>query len=100
LKRFLLKKKKRGPPGTEYEGGLFTAIMKFPSDYPLNPPKMIFKSDMWHPNIYSNGEVCISILHPPGEDPNKYESVTERWTPVQTVEKILLSVVSMLAGKE
>lgn len=41
--------------------------------------------------------VCISILHPPGDDPNMYESSSERWSPVQSVEKILLSVVSMLA---
>ncbi|CAG8795207.1 16860_t:CDS:1, partial [Racocetra fulgida] len=43
------------------------------------------------------GMVCISILHPPGDDPNMYESSSERWSPVQSVEKILLSVVSMLA---
>jgi ubiquitin-conjugating enzyme E2 G2 len=41
--------------------------------------------------------VCISILHPPGEDPNHYEMSSERWSPVQSVEKILLSVMSMLA---
>jgi len=29
-----------------------------------------------------------------------YESSAERWSPVQSVEKILLSVVSMLAGKD
>jgi len=86
-----------GPPGSDYHGGLFPATITFPMDYPLNPPKMVFTCDMWHPNIYPNGEVCISILHPPGEDPNHYESVAERWSPVQSVEKILLSVMSMLA---
>jgi len=86
-----------GPEGTPYEGGLFQATLSFPRDYPLSPPKMRFTCDMWHPNIYANGEVCISILHPPGEDPNHYEKITERWSPVQSVEKILLSVVSMLA---
>jgi ubiquitin-conjugating enzyme E2 G2 len=50
------------------------------------------------PIVYENGEVCISILHPPGDDPFAYESSLERWSPVQSVEKILLSVVSMLAG--
>jgi ubiquitin-conjugating enzyme E2 G2 len=47
--------------------------------------------------VYQDGTVCISILHPPGEDPNQYELASERWSPVQSVEKILLSVVSMLA---
>lgn len=42
------------------------------------------------------GEVCISILHA-GQDQFGYEQTSERWTPVQRVEKILLSVVSMLA---
>lgn len=41
--------------------------------------------------------MCISILHAPGDDPMGYESSAERWSPVQSVEKILLSVVSMLA---
>lgn len=47
--------------------------------------------------VYKDGTVCISILHPPGDDPNHYESSSERWSPVQSVEKILLSVMSMLA---
>ena len=47
--------------------------------------------------VYPNGLVCISILHPPGEDPNHYEQASERWSPIQSVEKILLSVMSMLA---
>ena len=48
--------------------------------------------------VYPDGRVCISILHAPGDDPMGYESSSERWSPVQSVEKILLSVVSMLAG--
>lgn len=47
--------------------------------------------------VYQDGTVCISILHAPGDDPNMYESSSERWSPVQSVEKILLSVLSMLA---
>ena len=47
--------------------------------------------------VYPSGLVCISILHAPGEDPLGYERESERWSPVQSVEKILLSVVSMLA---
>lgn len=47
--------------------------------------------------VYPSGEVCISSLHPSGDDPNQYELASERWTPVLSVEKILLSVISMLA---
>ncbi|BGP41535.1 ubiquitin conjugating enzyme Ubc7/UbcP3 [Rhodotorula kratochvilovae] len=86
-----------GPEDTPFEGGVFQAELKFPRDYPLSPPKMKFDPPLFHPNIYANGEVCISILHAPGDDPNAYESASERWSPVQSVEKILLSVISMLA---
>lgn len=48
--------------------------------------------------MYPDGRVCISILHAPGDDPMGYETSAERWSPVQSVEKILLSVVSILAG--
>ncbi|XP_078214891.1 ubiquitin-conjugating enzyme E2 G2 isoform X2 [Callithrix jacchus] len=87
-----------GPEDTCFEFGVFPAILSFPLDYPLSPPKMRFTCEMFHPNIYPDGRVCISILHAPGDDPMGYESSAERWSPVQSVEKILLSVVSMLAG--
>ncbi|XP_053652446.1 ubiquitin-conjugating enzyme E2 G2 isoform X1 [Cherax quadricarinatus] len=86
-----------GPEGTCFECGVFPAKLIFPPDYPLSPPKMQFTCEMFHPNIYSDGRVCISILHAPGDDPMGYETSAERWSPVQSVEKILLSVVSMLA---
>ncbi|XP_042709386.2 ubiquitin-conjugating enzyme E2 G2 isoform X1 [Chrysemys picta bellii] len=86
-----------GPEDTCFEYGVFPAILSFPLDYPLSPPKMRFTCEMFHPNIYPDGRVCISILHAPGDDPMGYESSAERWSPVQSVEKILLSVVSMLA---
>jgi ubiquitin-conjugating enzyme E2 G1 len=77
---------------------------------------MRFETPIFHPNseccqledpenlqtnpflVYQNGEVCISILHPPEEDKYGYESAAERWSPVQTPETILLSVISMLSS--
>lgn len=58
---------------------------------------MKFTCEMFHPNVYKDGTVCISILHSPGDDPNQYEDASERWSPIQSVEKILISVMSMLA---
>ncbi|CDK27195.1 unnamed protein product [Kuraishia capsulata CBS 1993] len=86
-----------GPPDTAYEYGVFRAVLTFPKDYPLAPPSMKFDPPLLHPNIYADGSVCISILHAPGNDPLQYERSEERWSPVQSVEKILLSVMSMLA---
>ena len=99
--------------------------MIFSPEYPHVPPKMTFKTPIWHPNgglcttyslqqrilsrkiaeltwhdetVYPSGDVCISILHPPTHDPYGYEHASERWSPVQTPETILLSVISMLSS--
>eukprot|EP00178_Gracilaria_changii_P015218 TRINITY_DN42660_c0_g1_i1.p1 TRINITY_DN42660_c0_g1~~TRINITY_DN42660_c0_g1_i1.p1 ORF type:complete len:160 (+),score=24.05 TRINITY_DN42660_c0_g1_i1:52-480(+) len=57
---------------------------------------MKFLSEFWHPNVYPDGKVCISILHTP--DPmNDQESDADCWRPIQTVESILVSVTSMLS---
>ena len=86
-----------GPDDTPYEGGFYLAKLKFPNDYPNSPPEMYFETEMWHPNLFADGKVCISILHPPGDDIfNPLETSAERWRPVLGVEAILLSVMSLL----
>lgn len=87
-----------GPTDTPYEGGFFKARMVFPKDYPNMPPKLTFTSKFYHPNVYEDGRVCISILHSPGEDQMSGESSGERWLPIHTVESILLSVISMISS--
>lgn len=77
-------------------GGNFRARLVFPENYPHMPPSLTFQDPIpFHPNIYENGTLCISILHPPEEDQYGYESAAERWSPVQTPETILLSVISL-----
>jgi len=46
--------------------------------------------------VSKTGDVCISILHDPGEDKYGYERPEERWLPIHTVETIMVSVISML----
>ncbi|KAL7412132.1 ubiquitin-conjugating enzyme [Mrakia frigida] len=86
-----------GPPDTLYEGGFLKARLSFPPEFPLLPPTMRFTTSMWHPNIYPDGKVCISILHAPGEDQYGHEDAGERWMPVHSVESILISVISLLS---
>jgi ubiquitin-protein ligase len=81
-----------GTPETIYEGAYLKAILHFPSNYPFSPFKMTFITEMWHPNVFEDGKVCISILHPPGEDPlNTFERPEERWSPAQTVSYVYYS---------
>lgn len=85
-----------GPRDTPYENGIYKAEMVFPLDYPDAPPTFRFVTPMWHPNIDRDGNVCISILHKPGEDEFGYEQMNERWLPVRTPESIIVSILALL----
>lgn len=78
-----------------YHGGYFKAQMKFPHDYPFKPPTFRFTPPIHHPNVYKDGKLCISILHTAG-DQTSQEPDAETWSPVQTVESVLISIISLL----
>ena len=84
-----------GPPETIFEGGIFKCQFKFPTDYPNRPPEFKFLSNLYHPNIYPDGKVCISILHE-GKDEWGYEHISERWNPSHSINSVLMSILSML----
>jgi len=79
-----------GPSGTPYECGYYFFDIKFPSDYPFSPPAMTTLTQdgitRFNPNMYREGKVCLSLL-------NTWH-VGERWSGVQTLSSILLSVLS------
>jgi ubiquitin-conjugating enzyme E2 R len=74
--------------------------MTFTDTYPYSPPTFKFKNPLYHPNIYTDGKLCISILHPPGDDAQSGESASERWSPLQGVESVLRSVLLLLDDPE
>jgi ubiquitin-protein ligase len=83
-----------GPPATLFEGGIYRGLLRFPEDYPMSPPSLQFTSEVFHPNIYRDGKVCLSTLQvPPPDEPNP----SDFWRPVLGVEQALLSVVSLLS---
>ncbi|KAF2861908.1 hypothetical protein K470DRAFT_256449 [Piedraia hortae CBS 480.64] len=87
-------------PDSLYYGGYFKAKMTFPENYPYAPPEFKFVTPLWHPNIYPDGRLCMSILHRPGEDQMSGELAAERWSPVQRVESVLISALSLLDDAE
>ncbi|KAG8523149.1 Ubiquitin-conjugating enzyme E2 D1, partial [Galemys pyrenaicus] len=69
--------------GLAYQGGVFFLTVHFPTDYPFKPPKIAFTTKIYHPNINSNGSICLDILR-------------SQWSPALTVSKVLLSICSLL----
>jgi len=72
-----------GPSDTPFEDGTFRLVMHFEEAYPNKPPGVKFISQMFHPNVYGSGELCLDILQ-------------NRWSPTYDVAAILTSVQSLL----
>ncbi|KAG1056651.1 hypothetical protein G6F43_001463 [Rhizopus delemar] len=73
-----------GPTDSPYAGGIFFLDVHFPQDYPFKPPKVVFRTRIYHCNINSQGAICLDILK-------------DNWSPALTISKVLLSICSLLA---
>lgn len=51
-----------GPAGTPYENGVFRMKLLLSHDFPQSPPKGYFLTKIFHPNIATNGEICVNTL--------------------------------------
>lgn len=87
-------------PTSLYHGAYLKAELKIPKNYPMSPPSFHFTRPLFHPNIYKDGKLCISILHAPGEDEMSGELASERWSPVQRIFTVLISILSLLDDAE
>jgi len=80
-----------GPSESQYIGGNYFFKFKFPSDYPHQPPKVLFMTSdgftRFHPNMYKNGKMCLSVL-------NTWRG--DQWTGCQSIRTILLTIISIM----
>ena len=79
-----------GPSDTPYEGGFYFFSVKFPSNYPFDPPAMSSLTQdgytRFNPNMYREGKVCLSLI-------NTWH-VGDKWSGCQSLSSILLSILS------
>eukprot|EP01086_Lenisia_limosa_P006707 TRINITY_DN25754_c0_g1_i1.p1 TRINITY_DN25754_c0_g1~~TRINITY_DN25754_c0_g1_i1.p1 ORF type:complete len:151 (-),score=3.43 TRINITY_DN25754_c0_g1_i1:43-495(-) len=72
-----------GPEESPWEGGTFKLFLEFDESYPNKCPKVRFVSQVYHPNVYSDGAICLDILQ-------------NQWSPIYDVCAILTSIQSLL----
>lgn len=82
---FLWTAKIKGPKNSPYENGTFELLITFNEQYPIKPPSIKFLNPkkIFHPNIYTDGKICVDILQ-------------SQWAPVLNVLKVLISLRSLL----
>lgn len=77
-----------GPQDTPYEGGQYHGLLRFPPQYPFQPPSilMITPSGRFKPNT----RICLSMsdYHP------------DTWNPAWSVLTILTGMLSFFTGEE
>lgn len=77
----------KGPKDSPFENGIFTLTAEFGEQFPFHPPIIKFVTPVYHPNICSNGNICLNVLKmPPGS-----------YNPTHTLESLLLSIQLLLA---
>ena len=74
-----------GTKGTPYEGGEFLLDVSIPEKYPMEPPRVSFRTPIYHPNISASGKICLNILK------------SGDWSPLATLSLVFMAIQSLLA---
>ena len=64
-------------------GATLRLELSFTEEYPNKPPVVKFVTKLFHPNVYTNGAICLDILQ-------------NQWSPIYDVAAILTSIQSLL----
>ena len=78
----------RGPPGTDYEGGIYHGVIQFPENYPLKPPSVKFLTPNGRFEVNTNICLTFTNFHP------------EYWQPAWTIRTIMIGLISFFPVEE
>ena len=67
-----------------YDKGAFKIHVDFTAEYPFKPPKINFKTSIYHPNVDEKGQVCLPIIAP------------ENWKPAVKMDQVLKALLDMI----
>ncbi|KAF3851608.1 hypothetical protein F7725_013380 [Dissostichus mawsoni] len=56
----------------------------FPTEYPFKPPKITFKTKIYHPNIDEKGQVCLPVIS------------AENWKPATKTDQVIQSLIALV----
>ncbi len=75
----------RGPKKTPYDGYMFKFEITYPENYPEEAPTVTCKTNIYHMNISSSGDVCVT-------------SIKEKkdWAKAGDISTVLLSIFVIL----
>ena len=76
------------PDSAPYNKGAFRIRMDFPAEYPFKPPKIMFQTKIYHPNIDEKGQVCLPIISP------------ENWKPATRTDQVIQALVALVCDPE
>lgn len=76
------------PDKPPYNKGAFRIEINFPAEYPFKPPKITFKTKIYHPNIDEKGQVCLPIIN------------AENWKPATKTDQVIQSLVALIEEPE
>ncbi|KAL7676306.1 hypothetical protein ACOME3_002562 [Neoechinorhynchus agilis] len=72
------------PDNAPYNKGAFRVQMSFPCEYPFKPPRIIFKTPIYHVNIDEHGQVCLPII------------MSENWKPATRADQVIQTLIAMV----